>query len=104
MSVEDLPRLLHLRLDRRFLIGNIGLSYEEEIKEKGVKDYDKVLLKIEKLDSSKALEIPAYFHWIYTMAGKKPQFIVMAEGHDILLREGFRDMEPIKLTIIKVLK
>ena len=104
MSVEDFPRLLQLSMDKRFLIGNLGAKYEKEIEEKEIKDFDKVLVRIEKLDSSKAVEIPAYFHWIYPMSGKKPQFIVMPEEYSLLLKEGFRDMEPIKLTILKVLK
>lgn len=104
MSAEEFPRLLQLRMDKRFLIGNMSIKYEKEIEEKGIKDYDKVLIKIEKLDSSKAVEIPAYFHWIHTMAGRRPQFIIMSEEYEFLLREGFKDMEPIKLTIVKVLK
>lgn len=86
------------------MIGNLGAEYEREIEEKGIKDFDKVLIRIEKLDSSKAVEIPAYFHWIFPMSGKKPQFIVTHEGYSLLLKEGFRDMEPIKLTILKVLR
>jgi len=104
MSIEEFPRLFQLSMDKRFLIGNLGPKYEKEIEEKGIRDYDKVLVRIEKLDSSKALEIPVYFHWIYPITGKKPQFIVMSEEYSSLLKEGFKDMEPIKLTILKVLK
>ncbi|RLF12174.1 MAG: hypothetical protein DRJ62_02765 [Thermoprotei archaeon] len=100
---EEYPRLLQLRMDRRFLIGNMSIKFEREIEEKGVKEYDKVLIRVEKLDSSKQVEIPAYFHWIQTMAGRRPQFIVKEEEYELLLREGFQDMEPIKLTILKVL-
>ncbi|MEM0232398.1 MAG: hypothetical protein QXL22_00055 [Candidatus Nezhaarchaeales archaeon] len=102
--MSDYPRLLQLRMDRRFIIGNVGSEYEREIEEKGVKDYDKVLLLVEKLDSSKALHVTAYFQWIYSMDRRKPQFIILEDGYVLLLREGFKDMEPIKLTIVKVLK
>lgn len=98
------PRLLQLRADRRFLIGNVGSSYEREIEEKGIKNYDKVLLMIEKLDSSKSVQVVAYFQWMYAMNGKKPQFIILNDGYELLLKEGFKDMEPIKLTILKILK
>ena len=104
MASEEYPRLLQLRMDKRFLIGNMSIKYEKEIEEKGVKDYDKVLIRIEKLDSSKAVEIPAYFHWIHTMAGRRPQFIIMADEYELLLKEGFKDMEPIKVTILRVLR
>jgi len=91
-------------MDKRFLIGNLGAKYEKEIEEKSIRDFDKVLVRIEKLDSSKAVEIPVYFHWTYPMSGRKPQFIVMSKEYSLLLEEGFKDMEPIKLTILKVLK
>ncbi|MDH5816500.1 MAG: hypothetical protein QE164_06980 [Candidatus Nezhaarchaeota archaeon] len=98
------PRLFQLSMDKRFIIGNIGSGYEKEVEEMGIKDYDKVLLLIEKLDSSKAIHVTAYFQWMYSMEGRRPQFIVLEDGYELLLREGFKDMEPVKLTILKVLK
>lgn len=102
--MSEHPHLLQLRMDKRFLIGNIGSSYEREIVEKGIKGYDRVLLIVEKLDSSKTVYVTAYFQWMYTMDGRKPQFIILEDSYELLLREGFKDMEPIKLTIVKVLK
>lgn len=98
------PRLLQLKMDRRFIVGNMGPSYGREVEEKGIKDYDKVLIVIEKLDSSKSVQVAAYFQWMYSMNGRKPQFIILGDGYDLLLKEGFKDMEPVKLTIVKVLK
>lgn len=102
--MNEYPRLLQLRADRRFLIGGVGSNYEREIEERGVKNYDKVILTIEKLDSSRSVQVTAYFQWMYTMNGRKPQFIILNGGYELLLKEGFRDMEPIKLTILKVLR